>query len=85
MSDYTFNNTSYRIKVNPVDGILQPTTPITLRNQTLQITSLEDISDVAVVDRVEGATVVYNSAVNRYEIKLLDGDFITGTIDGGTY
>ena len=85
MSDLTYNNTVYNIKVNSVDGILQPTTPITLKNQALQITNLEDISDVEVVNRVEGATAVYNASTDKYDIKPLDAAFITGTIDGGSY
>lgn len=86
MSDYTFNSTSYRIKVNPVDGILQPATPITLKNQNLQLT-LENIGDVVVVDAVDGATLVYNTVNNKYEVKKLDISDIADTInlDGGVF
>lgn len=54
-------------------------------NDTYQVTSsggsiksLEDIGDVDELSVVEGATVVYNSSTDKYEIKKLDPDDLDG-------
>jgi hypothetical protein len=72
--------TGYKVKVSQTDGRIQTTAPLSLRNvvrdQTF-IKNIEDIENVSVMNRVDGATLVYNSENQKYEIKLadLDGGF----------
>ncbi len=75
------------VRVNTVGGILQPTTPLTIRNQLreYQINSIQDLPDVAETNIVNGATLVFNSSTNNYEIKPLQTNFIDGDIDGGEF
>ncbi len=79
--------TTQNIKVNSTGGILQSSTPITLKNQVTEIRSIEDITDVAEVEVVEGATLVYNPANDKYEVKQLTQGDIAGDInlDGGFF
>lgn len=73
-------HTFINAKVNNTDGVLTPAAPITLKNQIQEqlITSITSIPDVTVVDASSGATLVYNTTTQIYEVKQLD-------IDGGTF
>ena len=71
-------------KITNNNGRLSSAAPITLKNQIQEIRSIEDILDVAEVDVSNGATLVYNSQNDKYEIKQLQiGDL--GAIDGGSF
>lgn len=71
-------------QVNKTGDSLSSAKPITLKNQINEIRSIEDISDVAEVEVVSGATLVYNSQTDKYEVRPLEiGDL--GNIDGGTF
>lgn len=79
--------TKQQVKVNNTGGVLQSQTPITLKNQVTEIRSIEDIADVAEVDVSTGSTLIYNSVNDRYEVRKLQAEDITGTfnLDGGTF
>lgn len=71
-------------KITNNNGRLSSAAPITLKNQIQEIRSIEDILDVAEVDVTNGATLVYNSQNDKYEVKQLQiGDL--GAIDGGSF
>jgi hypothetical protein len=85
----TFNakinqTTRFVAKVETSGDRLSTTTPITLKNQVQEIRSIEDIGDVDEVNVVTGATLVYNSANDKYEVRPLDLEEF-GAIDGGTF
>jgi hypothetical protein len=67
-------------RVSPVNGVLQPTSTLTIRNQLreYQINSIQDLPDVDEVNVANGATLVYNSNTSLYEVKQLD-------LDGGEF
>lgn len=79
--------TSQNVKVTNTGGILQSTTPITLKNQITEINSIEDIRDVAEVEVVAGSTLVYNPINDKYEVKKITQEDISGDInlDGGEF
>jgi hypothetical protein len=79
--------TKITVRVNKTNGLLNPTSQFTLRNQfrEYQINSLEDIPNVDPVNVVTGSTLVFNQAVSKYEIKPLDANFLIGVIDCGTF
>lgn len=74
-------------KVNTVGGFLQPSNPLTIKNQLreYQINSIQDLPDVAEEDVVDGATLVFNATNNLYEVKQLDVTDLIGVIDGGEF
>lgn len=73
------------VKVNNSGGTLITSSPITLKNQISELTSIEDIRDVDEIDVVTGATLVYNSYNDKYEIKPLTFNDVQGDLDGGTF
>ncbi len=79
--------TTQNIKVHTTGGLLQTSTPVTLKNQVNEISSIEDIKDVAEVDVSTGATLVYNSSNDKYEVRKLQAEDISGNInlDGGEF
>lgn len=79
--------TTQNIKVHTTGGLLQTSTPITLKNQVNEISSIEDIRDVAEVDVSTGATLIYNSSNDKYEVRKLQAEDISGNInlDGGEF
>lgn len=79
--------TQQKVKVNNTGGVLQSQTPITLKNQVVEINSIEDIADVAEVDVTSGATLIYNSANDKYEVRKIAAGDISGdlNLDGGVF
>jgi hypothetical protein len=78
--------TKITAKVTTNQGLLNPKA-LTIKNQLreYQINSLEDLPDVDEVSVINGAALVYNSSTDKYEVKPLDTNFITGSIDGGEF
>ena len=81
--------TTQKVTVDNRGGTIQSTTPITLKNLINEIHSIEDIQDVDTVDVESGATLVYNSVTDKYEIrKLQEADLPSiGSLnlDGGSF
>jgi hypothetical protein len=73
------------VKVNNLGGTLTTSSPITLKNQVVEINSIQDIADVDEIDVVDGATLIYNSVTDKYEIKLLNADYLQLDLDGGSF
>lgn len=81
-------HTTQQIKVNSNGGVLQSTTPITLKNQISEIQSIEDIRDVSEVEVVSGSTLVYNPENDKYEVRKLTAEDVnieSFDLDGGTF
>ena len=67
-------------------GSLVQDAPITLKNSIAdgQVATIEAIGDVEEIDVTDGATLVYNSATDKYEIKPIPSSSIPN-LDGGTF
>ena len=63
---------SFNITVKKVDGKLTVTDPITVKNQINELRSITDIPNVSVMSLANGATIIYNSNNQLYEIRPLD-------------
>ena len=80
-------STTQNVRVNNTgSGLLTPTS-ITLKNQIAEIKSIEDFPDVEEVNVTSGATLIYNSSNDKYQIRLLQSSDIQGEldIDGGEF
>lgn len=77
--------TKQRVTVNNLGNVLTGVSPITLKNQVTEITSIENIADVEAVDKNTGSTLVYNASNLTYEVKPLDYNNLSGSIDCGTF
>ena len=67
------------------NGRLSSTGPITLKNQIQEIRSIENITDVIVVDSANGSTLIYNSQNDKYEVRQLQVGDLNLDLDGGTF
>jgi len=77
-------NSQMVARVNTTGDSLSSAKPVTLKNQINEIRSIEDFGDVDEVNVVTGATLVYNSITDKYEVRPLEiGDL--GNLDGGTF
>lgn len=65
-------------------GKIESTTPVTIQTNTTK-TRLDQLTDVVEQNPQEGATLVYDSATDRYVVKTLSIDDISGSLDGGTF
>jgi len=83
----TPRTTTQTVKLNKTDSILTPVAGVTLKNQISELTSIEQINDVAELDVSTGSTLVYNSVTDKYEVKKLTITDVAGEInlDGGTF
>jgi hypothetical protein len=66
-----------KVKVNQLNGHLQTSAPLSLRNAVRDF-SVEDIENVVIINRVDGSGLQYNSETQNYEIKLM-------SLDGGHF
>ena len=75
------------VSTNATSGIIDTTVPVTLKNTpTLGGTSrLDHLQDVVANTEVEGATLVYDAASDKYIVKKLDLSDVTGNLDGGEF
>lgn len=72
------------VTVSKTDGRLSSSAPaVQLKNQVTEIRSIEDIADVVRTNPINGATLVYNASLDKYEVKPIDLG-ATG-LDGGTF
>jgi hypothetical protein len=78
------NTTRLVAKITNNNGRLSSAAPITLKNQIQEIRSIEDIADVVETDVTDGATLVYNSETDKYEVRQLQIEDL-GAIDGGSF
>jgi hypothetical protein len=67
------------------NGRLSSAGPITLKNQIQEIRSIENITDVSVVDVTDGATLIYNSQNDKYEVRQLQVADLNIDLDGGSF
>jgi hypothetical protein len=76
------------VTVNKHGESLTTTSPVVLKNQVTELRSIEDISDVSEVNVVTGATIVYNSVNDKYEVRKLTAAEVEITnldLDGGEF
>jgi hypothetical protein len=73
-------------KVGTGQGFINPQA-LTIKNQLreYQINSIEDLPDVDEVNVVSGATLVYNSENDKYEVRQLQSADLNLDLDGGTF
>jgi hypothetical protein len=71
-ANVVFNTSEFNVKVNKQGGRLVSTTPITVKNQIQEIRSIDDVPKVNNALKVDGATLVYNSATGEFDIKLIN-------------
>ena len=73
------------VRINNNNGSLNSAAPVVLKNQITQLRSIEDIADVVETNVADGATLVYNATLDKYEVKLIDFTQQDFNLDGGSF
>lgn len=78
-------NTNLHVSVsNTSSTLLNSSVPVTLKNNPVLsldgggANTLEELNDVAVVQKLNGSTLSYSESSNKYEIKIIN-------LDGGIF
>jgi hypothetical protein len=71
-------------------GVIDTSVPVTIKNVPTIMTgggatTIDQLTDVNLAQRTDGATLVYDQPTNTYIVKELDFTEITGNLDGGTF
>lgn len=69
-------------------GVITTSTPVTLKNVPSLATgvdTIDELQDVALTQRSDGSTLVYDQFSDRYVVKHLDFTVIDGDLDGGVF
>lgn len=77
-----------QVSVNATAGIIQPTSPVTIQktpNINIGRTRLDQMEDVSSTGEANGATLVYDSTIDKYIVKKLNLSDVEGDLDGGEF
>jgi hypothetical protein len=77
-----------QVSTNATAGVIDSTNPVTLKPiSTISngVNRLDHLKDVNPFGEVDGATLVYDSVNDTYNVKKLDLANITGDLDGGNF
>jgi hypothetical protein len=80
--------TNINVNVNSTAGIIQPTSPVNIQNvPTINTgkTRIDEMDDVLPEGEVEGASLVYDSAIDKYIVKKINLADVVGDLDGGEF
>ena len=79
---------SIKVSVNATSGVITSTNPVTVRNISTvgsENVRLDQLSDVVPSGEIDKATLVYDAATDKYVVKLMEFNDISGDLDGGTF
>jgi len=79
---------SVQVSANATAGIIDTSAPVTLKpipSINSGVDRLDRLVDVIANNESNGATLVYDSANDRYVVKKLDLSEVTGNLDGGDF
>lgn len=79
-----------RVSANGTAGVIDSSNPVTLKpisslTTTAAAVRLDALTDVVANNEVDGGTLVYDEATDKYIVKTLDLENTTGTLDGGNF
>jgi hypothetical protein len=75
-----------QVSSNNTGGTIQTTTPVILKNNSSIINgSVDNLTDVSIEQKIDGATLVYDIASDSYIIKPLEFQDVVGNFDGGSF
>lgn len=83
------NKRTVQVAADNTLGIIDTTNPVNLIKTptvvSLGVQKIEELNDVTIQNKVQGATLVYDYSNNNYVATQLDMDYITGGLHGGTF
>lgn len=79
-----------RVSANATAGVIDSTTPVTIKttptlSSVTASTRIDNLLDVNPIGEIDGATLVYEAATDKYVVKKLDLSNVSGGLDGGEF
>lgn len=77
-----------KVSSNTTAGVIDTTTPVTLKNipsVTTGVNTIDEMRDVGLSQRSDGSTLIYDNVTDTYQVKHLDFGNIAGDLDGGVF
>lgn len=78
------------VSTHGTGGVIDTTVPVTLKNVPTIMsgggtTTIDQLADVNILQRTDGATLIYDQPTNTYIVKEMNFTEITGALDGGEF
>lgn len=80
--------TLHKVVVNNLGGVLSAASPFTVKNEigeNIAIAAMDQLVDLELTNKANTAVPVYNSDANKYQVRPLTFDDISGTVTGGSF
>lgn len=77
-----------KVAVNATAGAISSVNPVTIKSIAAVnsgASRLDQLADVVATNEVDKSTLIYDSVTDKYVVKPLIFDDITGNLDGGTF
>lgn len=77
-----------KVSSNATAGVIDTTTPVTLKNVPSIVSSadtIDELRDVGLTQRTDGSTLIYDNVTDTYQVKHLNFVNIDGDLDGGVF
>jgi hypothetical protein len=77
-----------KVAVNATAGAISSINPVTIKNISAVnsgASRLDQLVDVVANNEIDKSTLVYDAVTDKYVVKPLVFDDITGNLDGGTF
>lgn len=88
LANSSSQSTLHKVVVNNLGGVLTAASPFTIKNEigeNIAIAAMDQLTDLDLTNKANTAVPVFNSSANKYEVRPLTFDDISGTITGGTF
>lgn len=73
------------ITINSTANVITSSTPVTLKNISTKEGRIDQLLDVNAINETDGATLVYDSSIDKYIVEKLDLTNTVGPLDGGNF
>lgn len=76
-----------QVSSNTTAGIIDSTSPVTIKNiaGAAGVTRLDRLSDVDASGESTGSTLIYDAETDKYIVRKIEFNDVTGDLDGGTF
>lgn len=77
-----------KVSSNATAGVIDTSVPVTIKNvptMNIGVNTIDQMTDVNLSQRTDGATLVYDQPTNTYIVKELNFSEVSGSIDGGEF
>ena len=81
-------STLHKVVVNNLGGVLTPASPFAVKNEigeNIAIAAVDQLVDLELTNKVNTAVPIYNAGVNKYQVRPLTYDDVSGTVSGGSF